>query len=157
MTTPVQRPYYEDVVIPALLRAARRTYGSRIRTALAAVGCDDMPRNGSYVIGAIAREGSQLGQVILELGISKQAAGQLIDTLVARGYLERSPDPDDRRRMRIVLTERGELAATEIAATVAGVERDVVARVGGEHVAHARATLGALIDIGEEEEHERSG
>ena len=42
-----------------------------------------------------------------ELGVSKQAAGQLVDTLVLRGYLERSVDPEDRRRLTLTLTERG--------------------------------------------------
>ena len=99
------------VAFPALLRAARRTYGSAVRAALAEAGCDDMPRNGSYVVGAIDRTGAPLSQIITELGVSKQAAGQLVDTLVARGYLDRSPDPDDRRRLTITLTERGHAAA----------------------------------------------
>src|SRR5450432_3606240 len=56
--------WFEDVAFPALLRAARTAYGSAIRTALADMGCDDVPRNGSYVIGAIARTGAPLSQII---------------------------------------------------------------------------------------------
>jgi MarR family len=101
-------PWYADVVIPALMRGARRTYASAIRAALVEVGCDDMPRNGSFVVVSIAR--SPLGDVIKELGISKQRAGQLVDTLVSRGYLERLTDAADRRRMTVSLTERGSAA-----------------------------------------------
>ena len=103
--------WFDDIAFPALLRAARRTYGSAVRAALAEAGCDDMPRNGSYVVGAIDRTGAPLSQIITGLGVSKQAAGQLVDTLVARGYLDRAPDPDDRRRLTITLTERGHAAA----------------------------------------------
>jgi DNA-binding MarR family transcriptional regulator len=138
--------WFEDVAFPALLRAARTAYGSAIRTALADVGCDDVPRNGSYVIGAIARTGAPLGQIIRELGVSKQAAGQLVDTLVARGYLDRSVDPADRRRLTITLTERGQAAAEVIRAAVDQVDAGLVGRVGPEYVAHARATLAALIE-----------
>ncbi len=72
---------------------------------------DDLPPNGPFVIGAIARSSAPLGAIVRQLGGSKQAAGQLVDTLVIRGYLERSIDPDDRRRLIVRLTTRGEAAA----------------------------------------------
>lgn len=140
--------WYEDVVIPALLRTARTTYGSAIREALTAVACTDMPRNGSFVIGAIAPNGSSLSEIIEGLGVSKQAAGQLVDTLVVRGYLDRAPDPADRRRLTVTLTERGELAAAAARAGVERVDQELTARVGADHVVHTRATLAALIDLG---------
>jgi DNA-binding MarR family transcriptional regulator len=43
-----------------------------------------------------------------DLGITKQAAGQLVDELVGRGYLRRTTDEQDRRRKLIVLTAQGE-------------------------------------------------
>jgi len=140
----VTEAWFDDVGIPALLRAARRTYGVAVRAALADAGCDDMPRNGSYVVGAIDRTGAPLSQIITELGVSKQAAGQLVDTLVARGYLDRSPDPDDRRRLTITLTERGHAAAATIRAAVEQVDAGLLDAVGADYVAHTRATLGAL-------------
>ena len=97
--------------MPALLRAACQVYTARVRQALAAEGCDDMPRNGSYVISAIAQRSTPLSEIIIKLGLSKQASGQLVDTLVAHGYLARSIDPDDRRRLVISLTGRGHAAA----------------------------------------------
>src|SRR5580658_1087868 len=136
-----------DVVIPALLRAARATYRLAIRDALIAADCSDMPRNGSFVIGAIARNGSSLSRIIESLGVSKQAAGQLVDALVVRGYLDRAPDPADRRRLTVRLTARGEHAAAAGRAAVERVDAALTARVGAEHVAHARATLAALIDL----------
>src|SRR5215472_16833484 len=72
--------------MPSLLRRARRPYISEIRTALAEAGCEDLPRNGGAVLAAVDRSQAQLSQITRELGVSKQAAGQLIDTLVTRGY-----------------------------------------------------------------------
>src|SRR5215471_20884700 len=111
-----ERDWFDEAAFPALLRAARRAYGSAVRGALADAGYDDVPRNGSYVLAAIARTGAALSRIIQELGVSKQAAGQLVDTLVTRGYLDRAPDPDDRRRVSITLSERGQMAATVQAA-----------------------------------------
>jgi DNA-binding MarR family transcriptional regulator len=132
------------VVVSTLLRGALRTYGSAVRAALAAVGCDDVPRSGAYVLGAIARSGSPLSGIIRELGVSKQAAGQLVDTLVIRGYLLRTPDPDDRRRMTVTLTERGQVAAEAAHGAVEEVDRAVVEQVGPRAMAATRATLAAL-------------
>jgi DNA-binding MarR family transcriptional regulator len=134
-----------DVALPALMRAARRTYGEAIRSALAEVGCDDLPRNGAFVLGGIARGGVPLSDVIEGLGVSKQAGGALVDILVSRSYLGREIDPDDRRRLRITLTARGEEAAWVIRQAVEEVDAWLVARVGADYVAHTRATLTMLI------------
>ena len=140
------RDWLDEVAFPALLRAARTAYGAAIRASLAEAGCDGVPRNGSYVIGAIARTGAPLSQIIKELGVSKQAAGQLVDTLFMRGYLDRSVDPEDRRRLTISLTERGHAAAAVIRSAVERVDAGLVDRVGPEYVMHARMTLAALIE-----------
>jgi DNA-binding MarR family transcriptional regulator len=137
----------EQIALPALMRAARMTYGAAIREAVGAVGCDDLPRNGAFVLGAIARGGVALGAVIDGLGVSKQAAGALVDTLVSRGYLGRSVDPEDRRRLRVELTPRGMAVAEVIRDAVEAVDEALLERVGAEHVAHTRATLAALIEL----------
>jgi DNA-binding MarR family transcriptional regulator len=39
--------------------------------------------------------------------VSLQAAGELVQTLVERGWIERSPDPTDRRQSLLNLTQAG--------------------------------------------------
>ena len=53
------------------------------------------------------------------LGITKQAAAQLVGHLVAHGYVTRQPDSTDARAQLLLLTERGRActAAAEAAAT----------------------------------------
>jgi DNA-binding MarR family transcriptional regulator len=137
---------YADWSLPALLRVARRTYGSAIARALAELEFDDLPRNGAFVVGGIARSGAPLSEIIEHLGVSKQAAGQLVDTLVARGYLDRAVDDRDRRRLTVTLTERGRNAAAAIRSAVDRVDTQLVKKVGDRSVAHTRATLVALIE-----------
>lgn len=136
----------ELLPMPALLRAARAAYGRAIGQALEHTGCDDVPRNGAYVIAAIAAIEVPLGMIIDQLGISKQAAGALVDTLVVRGYLLRSVDPGDRRRLVIALTERGDAAAHVIRAAVDAVDQRCAARVGAVYLLHTRATLRAVAE-----------
>lgn len=150
MSEPKSEARYEDVVLPALLRHARNTYGAAMRRALEEGGYDDVPGNGLYVIGGLAMGagGVPLGQLIRELRISKQAAGQLVDTLVTRGYLERAVDPQDRRKLTVTLSERGRAAAAVQAAAREKVDATLMAMVGADDIQRARRTLAALIDIG---------
>jgi DNA-binding MarR family transcriptional regulator len=48
------------------------------------------------------------------LGISTSAASQQVDKLVERGFIDRSEDPEDRRRVRLVVTEDGQQITGEI-------------------------------------------
>src|SRR3954466_11031173 len=107
------QPWHQQVSIPALLRHARDTYGKAMRAALAREGYDDIPANGLYVIGGLGMDdgGVPIRQLVSQLRISKQAAGQLVDTLVLRGYINRDPDEKDRRQLIVTLTERGRAAA----------------------------------------------
>ncbi|MBV8064281.1 MAG: MarR family transcriptional regulator [Actinobacteria bacterium] len=140
----------DDVVIPALLRAARGAYGVAIGKRLAAASFDDLPRNGPFILGGMGNHGVAAGDLVRQLGVSKQAAGQLIDTLVLRGYLERQTNPDDRRRVTIALTDRGRAAATEVRAGVEEVDRELAARLTAEQLDGLRMGLVALTTIREQ-------
>jgi len=145
-----ENPWYDTVVIPALLRGARNTYGKAMRKALEEADCDDVPDNGMYVIGGLAMASgvAPLSTLVLALKASKQAAGQLVDTLVLRGYLKREADEEDRRRFTVKLTERGWHAAAVQREARERIDAELVKRVGADTVAAARKTLGALIEIG---------
>ena len=148
-----QPEWVDELVLPALLTEARRTYGSAIRRALAAAGFDDMPRAGARVVGGIARGGgTPLREVAVTQAVSKQAASQLVDTLVTRGYIVRLPDEEDRRRLSIALTDRGDAAAAEIRAAVEAVDSAFEEAVGRDEVARLRAALGALVALRAEDE-----
>jgi DNA-binding MarR family transcriptional regulator len=146
--SPADRPS-----LPNLLRHAHAKYASVIRGALAEAGYDDVPENGLYVIGGLARRRRDrpLGELIVELGMSKQAAGQLVDTLVVRGYLTREPDPDDRRKLTVALTDRGRAAARVAGAARDTLDAKLVARAGERDVERMRRTLSLLIDIDREQ------
>ncbi len=142
-----QEPDVNDIPIPALLRGARGAYGQEIRRALRERGMDDMPSNGPFVIGGIGNRGQPLGALVQGLRVTKQAASELVDTLVMRGYLSRTPDPDDRRRVNVTLTDRGREAADAVLAGVLAVDRELAELVGVAGLEQLRAGLAALCDI----------
>jgi DNA-binding MarR family transcriptional regulator len=136
---------YDSWSTPALLRAARDRYRWATKSALVGAGFDDMPRDGAYVLGGMAGAGAPLSALITQMGMSKQAAGALIDTMVVRGYLDRTVDVEDRRRLTVTLTERGQEAATVVRSAVDRVDTQLTDRLGPGPLADLRATLVALI------------
>lgn len=137
----------DEVAIPALLRAARGTYTAAIDERLTQAGVDDLPRHGAFVVGGMANRGGTAADVVSGLGISRQRTSQLVDTLVLRGYLARAATPGDRRRVALVLTERGRHVAREIRAAIDDVDEELARRVPPDQLAGLRAALIALADM----------
>ena len=144
----------DEVPIPALLRAARGAYRHAVSGRLAAADFDDMPANGAYVLGGMANRDGAARDLIRQLGVPKQAASQLIDTLVIRGYLERSNDADDRRRITIELTDRGRAAADVVREAVDSVDAELASHLSPTQLRGLRAGLIALCEIRERMEDE---
>jgi DNA-binding MarR family transcriptional regulator len=142
-------PWYDETSIPALLRQARRTYGKAMRSALEEAGYDDIPANGLYIIGGLALDSEMLPlrELIKQLGITKQGAGQLVDTLVMRGYLARRIDENDRRQLIVALTDRGRAAAEVQSRARDRIDLMLLERVGEADVRATRRALGALIEM----------
>ncbi|MGN6513823.1 MAG: MarR family winged helix-turn-helix transcriptional regulator [Lysobacteraceae bacterium] len=130
--------------LPTLLRFARARCVAEVRRALEAAGFGDIPGNGVFVVGAVARGGVPLSDIVRDLGVSKQAAGQLVDLLVTRGYLDRQVDPTDRRRLTVVPSERGLAAAAAARAAGGRIEAELARRLPPEWIEHTRAALQAL-------------
>lgn len=143
-----ERAWYADVPLPQLLRETRDTYREAVGRALTDVGCDDLPRNALFVLTGLDHSEpepafSAQASVVASLGLSKQAASQLIDTLVLREYLERRVDPADRRRMGVRLTDRGRTAAIAIQTAIDAVEAELARLITADELHGLRAGLAA--------------
>jgi DNA-binding MarR family transcriptional regulator len=139
----------DDASIPALLRGARGSYARTIVAFLAEAGFGDLPQNGPFVLGGMASRRASAVDMIRGLGVTRQAASQLIDTLVVRGYLSREVNPADRRRLDIELTDRGRAAAEVIAAAIGRVDEELATMITPAELAGLRAGLTALATIKE--------
>jgi DNA-binding MarR family transcriptional regulator len=134
----------QDAVLPALLRPGRGIYGLFVRNALTAAGFDDLPGNGGYVLGLLEPDGLALADVISDLGVSAQNARELVDTLVVRGYIDRTMDG---RGVFLTLTERGGAASYVVFATAQEIDARLLAIVGAERLLHTKETLAALLSL----------
>lgn len=78
------------------------------------------------------------------LGITKQAAVQLIDELTKRGYVERRPHPTDRRARAISLTARGWECVERVVAAWADIEREWATLIGPDRLGKLHDDLATL-------------
>ena len=59
------------------------------------------------VFSVIDLSGTPIGILAQRAGVTRQAMTQVVDELVALGYVERRDDPNDRRRRIVSLTDEG--------------------------------------------------
>ncbi len=137
----------KDLATPTLMRLARGVYAQSIRAELHALGIDDLPRNTAAVLAGIDNSDGPRSDLARELGITKQAVSLVIDTLVNRGYVERRPDADDRRRVGLELTDAGREVLEAAVRGVEAVEHQLEERVSNEQIGAMRSALVALAEI----------
>jgi len=125
-----------------LLFAVQRELFARI----AERGFDDIhPRHGA-VLAYLQPGGSRATDLSQLSGQHKQVVGTMIDELERLGYVERQPDPEDRRAKLVCPTERGlrqMAAADEI---IRSIEERHARRLGAENYVRFKS---ALIDVAE--------
>ncbi|MFF2128934.1 MarR family winged helix-turn-helix transcriptional regulator [Streptomyces olivochromogenes] len=110
----------EAMTLTAALLAAAGDLTRRINDGVEARGFEVRPAHG-FAFTRLAPDGATVTDLATHLGMTKQAASQLVDELVRKGYAERRPYPGDARARLVVLTERGwacTRAAEEAAADV---------------------------------------
>ncbi|MBK3638899.1 MarR family transcriptional regulator [Streptomyces sp. MBT97] len=96
----------EALALTAALLAAAGELTQRINDGVVARGFEARPAYG-FAFTRLARGGATITELGVHLGVTKQAASQLVEELVRKGYVERRPHPEDARARLIVLTGRG--------------------------------------------------
>ncbi|MEY9838680.1 MarR family winged helix-turn-helix transcriptional regulator [Streptacidiphilus sp. EB103A] len=91
----------------ALLLSLSGELVAGIQAGGAARGFGDVRPAHGYAFARLAPHGATIGELADHLGFTKQAASQLVDELVRKGYVERRPHPGDARARLVVLTDRG--------------------------------------------------
>ncbi|MEZ5080516.1 MAG: winged helix DNA-binding protein [Thermoleophilia bacterium] len=127
-----------------LFRIPFQSVSGEILAGLAAAGFGDVRPAHLVVFQHVRREGSRLVELARLAQITPQAMGYLVDQLAERGYVERIPDPDDRRAVLVRLTGRGWDEVACALATIADLEREWEEVLGAAAYAQLKDSLGAL-------------
>ena len=112
---------------------------------LAVAGYDDLHPRHWGLLAYLDEDGVRATELARLSGRHKQIVGRLADELEELGYVERRPDPEDRRAKLIVPTERGLEQLRLGDEIVAEIEARHAAAIGGRNYAAFRDVLRGVV------------
>jgi len=119
-----------------------------IQSGLAARGFDDVRPAHGFAFVRISAGGATAREIGDHLGVTKQAASQLVDDLLAKGYVRREPHPTDARARLITLTDRGWACTRAAEQAAEDVVRTWTATLGQRRVSALLADLTRVAPLG---------
>ncbi len=143
MSTASRRLREPEVNTTYLLGRAHKVLNERIREGVVAAGHPIRAAHSAVFVN-IDRAGSRLTRLAERAAMTPQAMGELVDDLVTRGYVERIPDPADRRAKLIVLTDLGYQALQAAFDTILDIEAELLAEMGAGGLAKLQRALRRL-------------
>ena len=130
-------------VLAYLLKHAHLRLTELSDAALAPYGIDSKDYGVLRVIAA--GEPTSQAHVAQTLSIDRTTMVALIDSLATKGIVTRRPDPDDRRRNVVELTESGETVHEQASAAYDAAERELLAPLSAAERAGLPDVLRALV------------
>ncbi|MER7227559.1 MarR family winged helix-turn-helix transcriptional regulator [Streptomyces rubradiris] len=109
----------DALALSAAVLAVAGDLAQRIHEGVVARGFPGLRPAHGFAFARLAPAGATVTDLAAHLGVTKQAASQLVDEVERKGYVERRPHPGDARARLVVLTERG-WACTRAAEEAAG-------------------------------------
>jgi DNA-binding MarR family transcriptional regulator len=108
---------------------------------LGAAGFPDIRPADSRVFGNLDPGGTRLIELAARARMTHQSMGELVASLEARGYLERQPDPTDRRARLVRLTQRGRQVQRQALAEITQIEATWLGWMGRGRGANLQVAL----------------
>ncbi|MHA3834960.1 MarR family winged helix-turn-helix transcriptional regulator [Terrabacter sp. AAH1] len=137
----------EDLPIGVLLFIAARAMESANMEGLARAGFTDMTLAQARIAARVEPGGSRVSQLAEAAQVTKQTAAFLVEQLERAGYVERVPDPTDRRASLVKIAARGHAAREAVLPALAEAEAQWLAHIGPERMAQLRETLTLLREV----------
>jgi DNA-binding MarR family transcriptional regulator len=128
-------------LIGLLLRLLHQNYAQDIETALSDAGFGDLRPAHANVFPFVPPDGVSVSDLAQLARVRKQTMAEAVDQLEGMGYVERRPNPGDRRSRLVFLTERGAAVKPVTHATAARVEERWAALTSPEELEALRALL----------------
>jgi DNA-binding MarR family transcriptional regulator len=138
---------YRHNVARHILGVARHCQAGIMHTLQSQRGHGQLRLGFEPYISVLARGDRRLSELADTLGISRQAANQVIDQIESAGYVERAPDPADGRAKRVRLTRRGRRLVVDGSEAAAAIEVSYCDILGTSAVSTFRDDCYALVSL----------
>jgi DNA-binding MarR family transcriptional regulator len=147
VTVPTSRDLPTDrLAIGQLLGQLLREFRAELFEPAATRGYADIREPHLQIFGNLGgTQGARLTDVAARAPLSLAAASELVNDLERLGYLERRPDPSDRRAKLIVPTDKGQRALADAGDRVAEIEAHWAAVLGQRRFDQATRALQDLL------------
>ena len=129
-----------------LLALARQSWVHRMAAELENRGFPGYRLTDAATLRRLRRGPASVGALAVPMGVTRQAARKVVRGLEERGHASTRTDPDDARKLNVILTPAGRAYADAIIEVIAELNRAVAARVPADQLAAADAVLRASIE-----------
>lgn len=127
------------------MRRAQHRLVAILDAALREAGWQDVRSAHVSVLASVHPDGSRLTDIVARGGRTKQAAAELATHLAARGYLDLTPDPRDKRAKIYRPTGRGLRLLLDCEQVVDGYENWLAETLGVSSVKRLRGALETIV------------
>jgi DNA-binding MarR family transcriptional regulator len=128
-----------------LLLGGFRILADQAAAELLARGYEEIRPAQEFALQAILSGADNASELGRRMSVSKQAAAKTIAILEERNYVGRQPDPADRRRMRLYVTDHGHAMLHEGEAIFDQLREQWAEQVGTEALERVESTLRQLV------------
>jgi DNA-binding MarR family transcriptional regulator len=136
------------LALSATVMAAGTAMARAVQDGVERRGYSDVRPAHGFTFALLARGPAPIAAIAEHLGVTKQAAAQLVDELEAKGYLRRRPNPDDGRSWLVELTARGRACTRAADAAALDEVRAWETRLGERATRQLATALAALAPAG---------
>jgi DNA-binding MarR family transcriptional regulator len=116
------------------LLAVSRALVDGVQAGVRARGFDDIRPAHGFAFTRLAAGDATVTDLARHLGVTRQAAAQLVDEMVAKGYVERRPHPGDARARLVTLTPKGWACTQAAEAAITDTIRPWAASLGEQRL-----------------------
>ena len=134
-----------QIPLPPLFNEAKNVVVDELHRRLEERGFGDIRSVHGCVFRFVPEDGMRLTTLADQAGLTKQAVGEIVDELQVAGYVDRLPDPADKRAKLIHLTPHGKACQAAALEIFLEIEAEWAERFGQERVAAMREVLEGIV------------
>ncbi len=130
-----------------LMRTGHHRVMEYVQARLEQMGFDDVRPAHMAIFQNLGPDGARIGELAERAKLTNQSVGYLVDYLEQHGYVERRPDPTNRRATLVCFTERGWDEADACARILDDLDQELTSRVGADRLQELQDLLAEVTNV----------